>query len=67
MRIIHALKDDEVDIEKSQQFLDNVKTTNVDLTIRKIGNHRLMKPRDLTLLTYIIHKLIQDIEMNAKL
>ena len=62
IRIIHAFKDEEVDLEKSQTFLENVATLNVDLFVRKQGNHRLMKPRDLTLVTYVIDKLIKDIE-----
>jgi len=67
IRIIHALKDEEVDLEKSQIFLENVASKNVDLVVRKQGNHRLMKPRDLTLLTYVIHKLIEDVEkLNSK-
>ena len=49
-------------MEKSQTFLENVATLNVDLFVRKQGNHRLMKPRDLTLVTYVIDKLIKDIE-----
>ena len=62
IRIIHAFKDEEVDLEKSQTFLENVATLNVDLFVRKQGNHRLMKPRDLTLVTYVIDKLLKDIE-----
>ena len=49
-------------MEKSQTFLENVATTNVDLVVRKQGNHRLMKPRDLTLIIYVLQKLIVDIE-----
>ena len=59
---MHALKDEEVELEKSQTFLEQVASKDVDLIVRKQGNHRLMKPRDLTLLTYVIHKLIEDIE-----
>ena len=55
------MKDEEVDLEKSQTFLENVATTNVDLVVRKQGNHRLMKPRDLTLIIYVLQKLIEDI------
>ena len=51
-----------MDLEKSQTFLENVATLNVDLFVRKQGNHRLMKPRDLTLVTYVIDKLMKDIE-----
>ena len=56
------MKDEEVDVENSQTFLEQVASKNVDLIIRKQGNHRLTKPRDLTLLAYVVHKLIDDIE-----
>ena len=66
IRILHALNDEEIDMEKSRIFLDQVNTKNVDLIIRKQGNHRLMKPRDLTLLIYTLHKLLQDIDNLSK-
>ena len=40
-----------------------VETNDFDLFIRKQGNHRLMKPRDLTLLTYAIHNLLMELEL----
>ena len=56
------MRDEEVEMENSQTFLEQVASKNVDLIVRKQGNHRLTKPRDLTLLAYVVHKLIEDIE-----
>ena len=39
-----------------------MKAEDVDLVVRKLGNHRLMKPRDLTLLTYTLDGLIKECE-----
>lgn len=62
VRILHAFNDEEVDWQKSFQFLENIENPDADLIIRKKGNHRLMKPRDLTLLTYTIQNLLDQIE-----
>ena len=67
IRILHAFKDEEVDWQKSLQLLENVETQDVGLIIRKQGNHRMMKPRDLTLLTYTIQELLTEIESKSKL
>ena len=56
-----------MDWQKSLQLLENVENQDVDLIIRKQGNHRMMKPRDLTLLTYAIQDLLDQIENNSKL
>lgn len=61
IKIIHALKDEEVDVEKSRLFLDQVDSKDVDLIIRKQANHRLMKPKDLTLITHTINQLLENI------
>ena len=67
IRILHAFGDEEVDWQKSFQFLENIDNPDADLIIRKQGNHRLMKPRDLTLLTYTIQNLLDQIESTPKL
>ena len=66
MRVIHALKDEEIDYEKSLQFMEQAETSDADVIVRKQGNHRLMKPRDLTLLTYTIHRLLQHLELEQE-
>ncbi len=46
--------------------MEQVETLDADVIIRKQGNHRLMKPRDLTLLTYTIHSLLQHLELEQE-
>jgi abhydrolase domain-containing protein 10 len=60
IRILHAYFDDEVDWESSLNLLKMVESDDVDLILRKSGNHRLMKPRDLTQLNYILDSLIGE-------
>ena len=63
IKVLHAWQDDEIPLEQSQNFQEMVETNDFDLFIRKQGNHRLMKPRDLTLLTYAIHNLLMELEL----
>ena len=55
------MPDTEEDWEKSKTLLEQVQALDVDLVIRKTGNHFLTKPRDLALLLYTIHDLLQNI------
>ncbi len=48
------------------RLLTMVESEDVDLILRKKGNHRLMKPRDLTLLTYTLDNLIKEYEYEWK-
>ena len=64
--MIHALNDDEIPYEDSLLFQENVDSKDCDVIIRKQGNHRLMKQRDLTLLTYTVHSLLMELELKTQ-
>ena len=64
--MVHAWNDDEVPYEDSLLFQENVESKDVDVIIRKQGNHRLMKQRDLTLLTYTVHSLLMELELKTQ-
>ena len=65
LRILHAWKDEDVEWESSLNLLQKVKGLDTDLTIRKRGNHRLMKPTDLTLIIYTLDSLLKTLEDGA--
>ena len=64
--MVHAWNDDEVPYEDSLLFQENVESKDCDVIIRKQGNHRLMKQRDLTLLTYTVHSLLMELELKTQ-
>ena len=64
IRIIHAIDDDEVHWSNSLKLLKAVQCEDVDLVIRKFGDHRLMKPRDLTLALYTMDLMLKEREVN---
>ncbi len=62
VRILHALQDEDVPWKSSLNLLEKVTNLDSDLVIRKRGNHRLMRPADLTLLVYTVDSLLITIE-----
>ena len=62
VRILHAYEDAEWNWNGSVKMLEMFQSEDVDLILRKQGNHRLMKSRDLTLLTYVLGNLLSEIQ-----
>ena len=60
MRILHAIGDKEVPWSYSLKLFKAVESEDVDLVLRKRGNHRLMKSRDLTLLLSTLTLMLQE-------
>nr|ACO15523.1 Abhydrolase domain-containing protein 10, mitochondrial precursor [Caligus clemensi] len=58
VRIIHAVHDRDVSFETALQIASNVATTDVDVILRKEGDHRLNSDSDTTQQLYEIHRLI---------
>uniref|UniRef100_A0A0K2V2Z0 Mycophenolic acid acylglucuronide esterase, mitochondriallike [Latimeria chalumnae] n=1 Tax=Lepeophtheirus salmonis TaxID=72036 RepID=A0A0K2V2Z0_LEPSM len=58
VRIIHAVPDRDVSFETSLQIASNIATTDVDVILRKEGDHRLNTDNDTTQQLYEIHRLI---------
>ena len=67
IKVLHAWQDAEIPFEQSLKLQEMVQSPDFDIIFRKDGNHRLMKSRDLTLLTYTIHSLLNELEMQSKL
>ena len=45
VRLLHAFGDEDVEWKSSMRLLQSLESSQVDLILRKSGNHRLMKPQ----------------------
>ena len=45
VRLLHAFGDEDVEWKSSMRLLQSLQSSQVDLILRKSGNHRLMKPQ----------------------
>lgn len=62
VRIIHGAKDDTVSFRRSLDLLDLIKSPDIDLIIRKNGDHRMSKDEDLELIGDTINKLVNKVD-----
>ena len=58
MVIMHGMEDEVVPHEMSLSLAKSVRTRNVDLVLRKDGDHRLSREEDLQLMTDCLDRLI---------
>ncbi|XP_064608333.1 palmitoyl-protein thioesterase ABHD10, mitochondrial-like [Liolophura sinensis] len=58
VRLLHGMKDDSVPYDISLQVADKVVSENVEVLLRKSGDHRLSTPEDILLLTQTLDKLL---------
>ena len=58
MVIMHGMEDDVVPHEMSISLAKSVRTQNVDLVLRKDGDHRLSREEDLQWMTDCLDRLI---------
>lgn len=61
VRLIHGMKDEDVPWHVSMQIADRVLSTDVDVVLRKHGQHRMSDKDDLKLLVYTIDDLIDKL------
>lgn len=61
IRLIHGMKDEDVPWHVSLQVADCVLSTDVDVILRKHGQHRLTEKEDIKLLTYTVDDLIDKL------
>ncbi|XP_040193797.1 palmitoyl-protein thioesterase ABHD10, mitochondrial [Rana temporaria] len=61
VRLIHGMKDEDVPWHVSLQIADRVISTDVDVILRKHGQHRLSEKDDIKLLVYTIDDLIDKL------
>lgn len=60
VRIIHAVKDKDVPYEACLLLMERLATEDVDLILRKTGDHRLMSENDNALVVYELDRLIKQ-------
>ncbi|KPP74701.1 mycophenolic acid acyl-glucuronide esterase, mitochondrial-like [Scleropages formosus] len=61
MRLIHGLKDQDVSWHISMQVAERVLSTDVDVILRKHGQHRMSEKEDIKLMVYTIDDLIDKL------
>ncbi|XP_067402330.1 palmitoyl-protein thioesterase ABHD10, mitochondrial isoform X1 [Emydura macquarii macquarii] len=61
IRLIHGMKDEDVPWQVSMQIADQVLSTDVDVILRKVGQHRMKEKDDMKLLVYTVDDLIDKL------
>ncbi|MEE6508957.1 hypothetical protein FKM82_023537 [Ascaphus truei] len=61
VRLIHGMKDDHVHWHVSMQLADRILSSDVDIILRKHGQHRMRDKDDIKLLVYTIDDLIDKL------
>jgi pimeloyl-ACP methyl ester carboxylesterase len=64
VRLIQGMKDEDVPVDTSLRLADKLRTSNVEVTLVKDGNHRLSEPHDIERLSYTTERLLLEIEVN---
>ncbi|XP_030060063.1 palmitoyl-protein thioesterase ABHD10, mitochondrial isoform X2 [Microcaecilia unicolor] len=62
VRLIHGMKDEDISWYISMQVADRVLSTDVDVILRKQGEHRMNEKDDMKLLVYTIDDLIDKLK-----
>jgi abhydrolase domain-containing protein 10 len=60
IRIVHGLRDSEVSFETSVKLSNVLESEDVDLILRKTGDHQMEQPTDLELILVTLDRLIKD-------
>uniref|UniRef100_A0A8C0HAU1 Palmitoyl-protein thioesterase ABHD10, mitochondrial n=1 Tax=Chelonoidis abingdonii TaxID=106734 RepID=A0A8C0HAU1_CHEAB len=61
IKLIHGMKDEDVPWQVSMQIADDVVSTDVDVILRKVGQHRMNEKDDMKLLVYTVDDLIDKL------
>ncbi|XP_030437838.1 transgelin-3 isoform X2 [Gopherus evgoodei] len=61
IKLIHGMKDEDVPWKVSMQIADDVVSTDVDVILRKVGQHRMNEKDDMKLLVYTVDDLIDKL------
>ena len=59
VRIIHGIRDHDVPHEFCLMAMEKFATKDMDVIYRKMGDHRLMSPSDVNLISYEVDRLIK--------
>jgi abhydrolase domain-containing protein 10 len=60
VRIVHAVKDVDIPYQSSLLLMERIVSEDVDLVLRKTGNHRLMTQTDLVLLLSELERMLKQ-------
>ncbi|XP_077198294.1 palmitoyl-protein thioesterase ABHD10, mitochondrial [Paroedura picta] len=61
VRLLHGIKDENVPWQISLKIADRVVSTDVDIILRKAGQHRMKEQDDIKLLVYTVEDLIDKL------
>ncbi|XP_036603087.1 mycophenolic acid acyl-glucuronide esterase, mitochondrial [Trichosurus vulpecula] len=61
VRLIHGMKDEVIPWQTSMRVAEHVISTDIDVTLRKNGDHRMKEKEDIKLLVYTIDDLIDKL------
>uniref|UniRef100_H3AV70 Palmitoyl-protein thioesterase ABHD10, mitochondrial n=2 Tax=Latimeria chalumnae TaxID=7897 RepID=H3AV70_LATCH len=61
VRLIHGMKDEDVPWQISMQVADRLLSTDVDVILRKHGQHRMTEKDDIKLMVYTVDDLIDKL------
>lgn len=61
VRLIHGTDDEDVPWQTSQTIARMLRSTDVEVTFVKNGDHRLSEPRDLARLTAVVGRLVDEL------
>lgn len=61
VRLLHGIKDEDVPWKISLKIADRVVSTDVDIILRKAGQHRMKEPDDIKLIVYTVEDLIDKL------
>jgi len=61
VRIIHSIQDMDIPYENSMQIQQSITTDDVDIILRKSGNHRLMTKSDCMLTANVLDLMIKEL------
>jgi pimeloyl-ACP methyl ester carboxylesterase len=65
VRLLHGVKDVDCSFTLSLKLVEELNTSNIEVTLIKDGEHSLSTPQNLRLLSQVIIQLVEEIEENA--
>lgn len=61
VRLLHGLKDEDIPWQISMKVAEHVISTDVDIILRKNGQHRMKEEDDIKLIVYTVEDLIDKL------
>nr|XP_056714466.1 palmitoyl-protein thioesterase ABHD10, mitochondrial [Euleptes europaea] len=61
VRLLHGIKDEDIPWQVSLKIAERVISTDVDIILRKVGQHRMKEQDDIKLIVYTVEDLIDKL------